>query len=104
MNNADVMEKIYLEYREKVFRYVRGKVRNLADAEDVTSEIFLKVQTTLDSYNEEKPPFPLGSIPSPTIQYVIITVNGVKERSPSMRTLSALTQTMAWWLKLKTRF
>ena len=54
MNNAGVMEKIYLEYREKVFRYVRGKVRNLADAEDVTSEIFLRVQTSLDSYDEEK--------------------------------------------------
>ena len=54
MNNADVMEKIYLEYKEKVFRYVRGKVRNLADAEDVTSEIFWRVQTALDSYNEEK--------------------------------------------------
>ena len=54
MNNAGVMEKIYLEYKEKVFRYVRGKVRNLADAEDVTSEIFLRVQTSLDSYDEEK--------------------------------------------------
>ena len=54
MHKADVMEKIHLEYREKVFRYVRGKVRNLADAEDVTSEIFWRVQTALDSYNEEK--------------------------------------------------
>ena len=54
MNNADVMEKIYLEYKEKVFRYVRGKVANAADAEDVTSEIFLKVQTSLHSYDEEK--------------------------------------------------
>ena len=54
MNKTDVMEKIYLEYKEKVFRYVRGKVRNLADAEDVTSEIFLRVQTSLDSYDEEK--------------------------------------------------
>ena len=54
MNKTDVMEKIYLEYREKVFRYVRGRVRNLADAEDVTSEIFLKVQTSLGSYDEEK--------------------------------------------------
>ena len=54
MNNADVMEKIYLEYKEKVFRYVRGKVANAADAEDVTSEIFLKVQTSLDAYDEEK--------------------------------------------------
>ena len=29
-------------------------MRNLADAEDVTSEIFWRVQTALDSYNEEK--------------------------------------------------
>ena len=54
MNNAGVMEKIYLEYREKVFRYVRGKVSNVADAEDVTSEIFLKIQNAIDSYDEEK--------------------------------------------------
>ena len=54
MNKSDVMEKIYLEYREKVFRYVRGKVASTADAEDVTSEIFLKVLSSLDSYDEEK--------------------------------------------------
>ena len=54
MNNVDIMEKIYLEYREKVFRYVRGKAASTADAEDVTSEIFLRVQTSLDSYDEEK--------------------------------------------------
>ena len=54
MNRTDVMENIYLAYKEKVFRYVRGKVRNTADAEDVTSEIFLKVQASLDSYDEEK--------------------------------------------------
>ena len=54
MNKADVMENIYLEYKEKVFRYVRAKVENAADAEDVTSEIFLKIQTSLGSYDEEK--------------------------------------------------
>ncbi|MBR4287932.1 MAG: sigma-70 family RNA polymerase sigma factor [Clostridia bacterium] len=54
MNNSGVMKNIYLSYKEKVFRYVRGKVSNVADAEDVTSEIFLKIQTSLDSYNEEK--------------------------------------------------
>ena len=54
MNNVDVMEKIYLEYREKVFRYVRGKVASTADAEDVTSEIFWKVFSSLNSYDEEK--------------------------------------------------
>ena len=50
----DVMEQIYLAYKEKVFRYVRGKVANAADAEDVTSEVFLKVQTSLHSYDEGK--------------------------------------------------
>ena len=54
MNNVDIMEKIYLEYREKVFRYVRGKAASTADAEDVTSEIFLKVLSSLDSFDEEK--------------------------------------------------
>ena len=54
MNKTDVMEKIYLAYKEKVFRYVKGKVANAADAEDVTSEIFQRVQTSLDSYDEEK--------------------------------------------------
>lgn len=54
MNNTDAMEKIYLAYREKVFRYVRGKTRNDADAEDLTSDIFLKVQTALPSYDETK--------------------------------------------------
>ena len=54
MNNAGVMEKIYLEYKEKVFRYVSGKVANAADIEDVVSEIFLKIQNSLESYNEEK--------------------------------------------------
>ena len=54
MNKTDVMEKIYLEYKEKVFHYVRGRVSCAADAEDVTSEIFLKVQTALDSYDAEK--------------------------------------------------
>ena len=54
MNKTDIMEKIHLEYREKVFRYVRGKVASTADAEDVTSEIFWRVLSSLDSYDEEK--------------------------------------------------
>ena len=94
MNKADVMEKIYLEYREKVFRYVRGKVASTADAEDVTSEIFWRVLSSLDSTTRKKPPFPPRSIPSPTIRYAIITVSSRDVRSPSIRTLSALTQTM----------
>ena len=54
MHNTDAMEKIYLTYKEKVFCYVKGKVRNEADAEDILSEIFLKIQTSLHSYDEKK--------------------------------------------------
>jgi RNA polymerase sigma-70 factor (ECF subfamily) len=37
-----------------VLCYVHSRVNNPADAEDVTSEIFLKIQASLDSYDEEK--------------------------------------------------
>ena len=33
-------EKIYAEYKEKVERYISGKVRNLCDAEDLVSSVF----------------------------------------------------------------
>ena len=54
MNKTDVMENIYLDYKDKVFRYVKGRVANAADAEDITEDVFLKVQSSLDSYDEKK--------------------------------------------------
>ena len=54
MHKTDAMEKIYVEYKEKVFRYVRGRVANEADAEELTSEIFWRIQAALDSYDPKK--------------------------------------------------
>lgn len=48
------IDRIYREYREKVFRYVRSKISSLYDAEDVCSAVFLKVQRGLDSFDEHK--------------------------------------------------
>jgi len=36
-------EEIYLEYADKVSSYVRGKIRNPYEAEDVVFSVFLKV-------------------------------------------------------------
>ncbi len=47
-------EQIYADYREKVTRYVRGKVANSSDAEDIVSDVFLKAYGKLDTFDETK--------------------------------------------------
>lgn len=48
------MDRIYREYREKVLRYARSKIASPQDAEDVCSEVFLKVQRGLAGFDERK--------------------------------------------------
>ena len=47
-------EEIYLEYKDKVFGYVKNHVNSIEDAEDITSEIFIKIYSKLDTYDESK--------------------------------------------------
>lgn len=47
-------EKIYTDYHDKVMRYVRGKVSNGNDVEDIVSDVFLKVYGKLDTFDETK--------------------------------------------------
>ncbi len=47
-------EEIYREYHEKVFNYARGKMPTVEDAEDVCSEVFLKVQSRIEEYDTNK--------------------------------------------------
>lgn len=47
-------EQIYLEYRDKVCSYIRGKVENYHDAEDLTAQVFEKIYSKLDSFDETK--------------------------------------------------
>ncbi|MBE5828920.1 MAG: sigma-70 family RNA polymerase sigma factor [Butyrivibrio sp.] len=47
-------EEIYTQYRDKVFGYVRNHVNSPEDAEDITSDIFVKVYSKLDTYDESK--------------------------------------------------
>ena len=48
------IEAIYNEYHDKVLGYIRNKVNNKEDAEDLCADVFLKVQKKLMEYDEEK--------------------------------------------------
>ena len=47
-------EEIYIEYKDKVFGYVKNHVNSVEDAEDITSDIFVKIYSKLDTYDESK--------------------------------------------------
>lgn len=47
-------ETLYLDYRDKVSSYVRGKIPNPHDAEDVISSIFVKAMERLSTYDEKR--------------------------------------------------
>ncbi len=54
MKTVPTIEEIYSEYRGRVMGYIASRIRNRADAEDLCSEVFEKIQRKLDGYNPEK--------------------------------------------------
>jgi len=46
--------KIYLEYKDRVFGYLLHRLNNRATAEDLCSEVFFKVISKIDSFDETK--------------------------------------------------
>ncbi len=48
------IEAIYREYHDKVLNFIRSKVNIPEDAEDICSDVFIKVQSYLGGYNSEK--------------------------------------------------
>ena len=53
VTNTD-QDKLYLDYKDKVSAYVRGKIANEHDAEDIVSAVFLKVYQKIDRFDEKK--------------------------------------------------
>jgi len=51
--NPNVMEILYERYVNKVYSLAMSKLANVADAEDVTSQVFLKLCTSLKSFRGE---------------------------------------------------
>jgi len=48
------IEKIFADHHQTILNYVNSKVKNIMDAEDVTSNIFVKINRLLPTYDENK--------------------------------------------------
>jgi RNA polymerase sigma-70 factor (ECF subfamily) len=55
--DADAFGQIYDEYAWRIFRFMLAQVREPSDAEDLTSQVFLKVLRSLSRYEERGVPF-----------------------------------------------
>lgn len=51
---ADKGDEIFREYHDKVLHMIYSKVSNYTLAEDLTSDVFLKVYSKLDTFDETK--------------------------------------------------
>lgn len=47
-------EQIYRDYHRKVFGYLRSRLPNVQDAEDLASEVFVKVFEKIDCFDESR--------------------------------------------------
>lgn len=47
-------DKIYRDYQGKVYGYILSKVNSPQDAEEITSDVFVKVYEKLDTFDETK--------------------------------------------------
>jgi RNA polymerase sigma-70 factor (ECF subfamily) len=56
-NAAETFAELYERYLPRVFRYISYQVGNMDLAEDLTSAVFEKVLTRLDSYRSDKAAF-----------------------------------------------
>ena len=48
------IDQIYTEYGGKIMGYIRARIRNTADAEDLCSEVYEKILRKADDFNPEK--------------------------------------------------
>lgn len=48
------IERIYTEYSGKINGYIRARIRNKADADDLCAEVFEKILKKLDGFDPEK--------------------------------------------------
>ncbi|MGB6877722.1 MAG: sigma-70 family RNA polymerase sigma factor [Candidatus Acidiferrales bacterium] len=53
--NHDAWAEIYTQFAPGIFRFCRRAMPSREDAEDATSEVFLKVRSKLDQYDASRP-------------------------------------------------
>ena len=47
-------EEIYEQYHDKVFAYIRNHVNQIEDAEDLCSDVFIKIYSKIDTFDASK--------------------------------------------------
>lgn len=52
-------DEVYREYFRRIYNYVFCRVNNYHDADDLCSEIFVKIYANLNHYHAEKAPLPV---------------------------------------------
>ena len=57
MNTQATTEQLYRDYYDKIYGFVYHRVNTKEDAEDLVSEIFMKVFERLETYDEKKAAF-----------------------------------------------
>lgn len=53
-SDKKAFEKLYLKYSNHIYRFIFSKVNSIADAEDLTSEVWVKIVSKIQSFNAEK--------------------------------------------------
>ena len=51
---ADEKERLYIEYKDKLLSYIRSRIFNLSDAEDLCEDVFVKAFKAADSFDPAK--------------------------------------------------
>ena len=58
-NDEDTLHGLYLHYFPKIYNFVYARLKNRSDADDVTSEVFLKMTEHIDTYDSNRGAFPV---------------------------------------------
>lgn len=54
MERNELLQEIYQSFSGKVEAYIRSRVADTQDVEDIASQVFLKVCQNIDRFSEEK--------------------------------------------------
>jgi RNA polymerase sigma-70 factor (ECF subfamily) len=55
--DADALARLYEAYFDKIYRYIAARVRNKAEAEDLTQQVFMKMLQSISSFKYKGLPF-----------------------------------------------
>ena len=76
VGEAEAFGQLYLRYFDPIFRYVRTRLPEAPDAEDMAETVFLRAFQALPGYRERGWPFSPSSIRWRGMRWQITTASG----------------------------